>query len=236
MFKSSLHFYFEFHHSLAISFESFSVEEKLHWTFKLYDKDGSGEFDPEEMEDIFCKLCKIAEGVEVDQKRKEKLDEERALRQKYMERDRQMRDQKKKDEMSMFGGSAKEVTVFSERKKSVAMRKVAASVKFKKGATRKESRQDKKREEKKEEEVEPREPVDEGKVRVIQQVMAELNDRQKESRMHTAKQRARQLFDALDDDGNGFLTEEEFVQGCLSDKVFVKVLEDFSGEFIWGTG
>ena len=36
----------------------FKVEEKLHWTFKLYDKDGSGEIDPDEMEDIFRKLCK----------------------------------------------------------------------------------------------------------------------------------------------------------------------------------
>jgi len=34
------------------------VEEKLKWAFKLYDKDGSGEIDREEMEDIFIKLCK----------------------------------------------------------------------------------------------------------------------------------------------------------------------------------
>ena len=27
--------------------------------FKLYDKDGNGEIDPEEMEDIFTKLCKV---------------------------------------------------------------------------------------------------------------------------------------------------------------------------------
>ena len=30
-----------------------SVQDKLRWTFKLYDKDGSGEIDPEEMEDVF---------------------------------------------------------------------------------------------------------------------------------------------------------------------------------------
>ena len=35
-----------------------SVEDKLHWTFKLYDQDGSGEIDPDEMELIFTKLCK----------------------------------------------------------------------------------------------------------------------------------------------------------------------------------
>ena len=41
----------------------------LRWTFKLYDKDGSGEIDPDEMEDIFRKLCKIAAGIESDQNR-----------------------------------------------------------------------------------------------------------------------------------------------------------------------
>ena len=39
----------------------------VRWTFKLYDKDGSGEIDPDEMEDIFRKLCKIAAGIESDQ-------------------------------------------------------------------------------------------------------------------------------------------------------------------------
>ena len=38
---------------------TFTVDEKLHWAFKLYDKDGSGEIDPEEMEEIFTKLCSL---------------------------------------------------------------------------------------------------------------------------------------------------------------------------------
>ena len=45
--------------------------------------------------------------------------------------------------------------------------------------------------------------------------------------------RAKELFDALDDDGNGFLTEEEFVEGCLTDEAFVKLLSDFNGDFIF---
>ena len=32
------------------------VEDKLHWTFRLYDQDGSGEIDPDEMELIFTKF------------------------------------------------------------------------------------------------------------------------------------------------------------------------------------
>ena len=41
------------------------VEDKLHWTFRLYDQDGSGEIDPDEMELIFTKFCKICESTEV---------------------------------------------------------------------------------------------------------------------------------------------------------------------------
>ena len=47
---------------LCSSFTSWTVcpclvDEKLKWMFKLYDKDGNGEIDMEEMEDIFTKLC-----------------------------------------------------------------------------------------------------------------------------------------------------------------------------------
>ena len=50
------------------------LHPKHRWTFKLYDKDGSGEIDPDEMEDIFKKLCKIAAGIESDQNKiKEKV-------------------------------------------------------------------------------------------------------------------------------------------------------------------
>ncbi|XP_023343792.1 neuronal calcium sensor 2 [Eurytemora carolleeae] len=45
-----------------------SAEEKLHWAFRLYDQDRSGDIDEEEMVDMFTKLCRIVE--------KEQLDEE----------------------------------------------------------------------------------------------------------------------------------------------------------------
>ena len=40
----------------------FVVEEKLKWAFKLYDVDGSGEIDEDEMQEIFEKLCRISIG------------------------------------------------------------------------------------------------------------------------------------------------------------------------------
>ena len=55
----------------------FSVDEKLAWLFKLYDKDSHGEIVQEEMEDIFLKLCRIVEKTEVDHfKKHAKLAEE----------------------------------------------------------------------------------------------------------------------------------------------------------------
>ena len=48
--------------------------------------------------------------------------------------------------------------------------------------------------------------------------------------------RARELFDALDANGDGVVTEDEFVEGCMSDEAFVKVLEEFTGEMLWGKG
>ena len=44
-----------------------AVDDKLHWTFKLYDVDGNGEIDIFEMEKMFVSLCSIVESSENDQ-------------------------------------------------------------------------------------------------------------------------------------------------------------------------
>ena len=46
--------------------------------------------------------------------------------------------------------------------------------------------------------------------------------------------RADELFDALDEDGSGGIDEEEFIAGCMMDELFVKLLEEFTGDDIWG--
>ena len=52
------------------------MHEKLHWAFKLYDKDGNGEIDPEEMQEIFTKLCSLVTAEKrMEEKAKEKEEE-----------------------------------------------------------------------------------------------------------------------------------------------------------------
>ena len=58
-----------------------SAEEKLQWLFKLYDKDMNGEIVPDELEDIFIKMCKIVEKTELDHiKKHAKIAEEERKR------------------------------------------------------------------------------------------------------------------------------------------------------------
>ena len=84
--------------------------------------------------------------------------------------------------------------------------------------------------EKKEEEN----PEDNEKVAIMSMIADELSDPARDCRKFDPSKRARELFNALDEDGNGSLTEDEFVTGCMSDEAFVQVLTDFSGDFIWG--
>jgi hypothetical protein len=48
-------------------------------------------------------------------------------------------------------------------------------------------------------------------------------------------ERALDIFCSLDVDNNGVVTEEEFVEGCLTDPNFLAVLQTFNCDFIWNT-
>ena len=77
-------------------------------------------------------------------------------------------------------------------------------------------------------------PDSNDKVQIFSLIADELSDPARDCRKFDPSKRARELFNALDDDGNGFLTEDEFVTGCMSDEAFCKVLDEFSSDFIFG--
>merc|ERR1712037_1033953 len=201
-----------------------SVEQKLHWTFKLYDKDGSGEIDPEEMEEIFTKLCKIAQGVEDDQK--EIQDKEKEKERELEEKKKEKEEEKEVELMRrkrLFGYS--EPVYYSKKMtrlvdKELRVKKALQAMKERKETATTPA-------------VEETEDLE--KKKVLATILKELRDPDRNMHNFDPGKRARELFEALDDDGNGTLDEEEFVQGCLSDEAFVKLLEDFNGDLIWGS-
>ena len=47
--------------------------------------------------------------------------------------------------------------------------------------------------------------------------------------------RAKEIFNALDLNNDGAITEDEFVAGCKSDSCFMKVIDEMSLDFLWST-
>ena len=47
--------------------------------------------------------------------------------------------------------------------------------------------------------------------------------------------RAKEIFNALDLNNDGAITEDEFVTGCKSDSCFMKVIDEMSLDFLWST-
>ena len=47
--------------------------------------------------------------------------------------------------------------------------------------------------------------------------------------------RAKEIFNALDLNNDGAITEDEFVTGCKSDSCFMKVIDEMSSDFLWST-
>ena len=68
---------------------------------------------------------------------------------------------------------------------------------------------------------------------VMDTIIAELKDPNRDCNNFDPGKRARELFEALDEDGSGTLTEDEFVDGCMTDEAFIQLLKDFNGDFIW---
>ena len=65
-------------------------------------------------------------------------------------------------------------------------------------------------------------------------MVRELSDPVRDYKKFDYKKRAHELFNALDEDGSGGITESEYVKGCKSDQYFVKLLTELSQDFIWG--
>jgi hypothetical protein len=42
------------------------------------------------------------------------------------------------------------------------------------------------------------------------------------------------MIEHIDDNGDGYLTRDEFVEGCLEDEEFMSIVGLFDGRMVWG--
>ena len=184
------------------------------------------------MEDVFKKLCKIAAGIESDQNKIEAKEREveRMREIKELEK-RELAKDKERDE-AMRG--IKKPNIYSRKMSRVVEVKSAVSA-FKKKSGDGSRRRMSLPEITKIDEVEEETEEECEKKAIMDTIIAELKDPNRDFNNFDPGKRARELFDALDEDGSGTLTEDEFIDGCMTDEAFVQLLKDFNGDFIWNS-
>ena len=174
------------------------------------------------MEQIFTKLCTIAECSEKDQSRKSRRAAQQARIKAKKEKEKQDALEIKRF-LQKQGNEKNKVKVFSQNFKRVVKDK---------DMPKSETKLIKKKNPK-EKEKEESEDLKE-KISNISTIAEELSNPSRDCRKFDPNKRALEIFAALDSDSNGFISETEFIKGCTSDEIFVKLLMEFSGDFIWG--
>ena len=187
-------------------------------------KDGNGEITQEEMEDVFLKMCKIVEKTEVDHMKKhQKLaEEERKKRAIALEKQRERELRKAREEL--YEGKNKVNLMYSEKRKRLE----AIKNKPTKPPTKK------KKVKVNNVPMEENDGSDDEKVLLVKAIAEEASQPQRDCKKFDPVKRAKEIFNALDANSDGSVTETEFINGCLSDEVFVKVMDDLCMDFLWG--
>ena len=206
----------------------FSAEEKLQWLFKLYDKDSNGEIVQEEMEDIFIKMCKIVEKTELDHYKKHAKIAEEERKRKAIALEKQREKEMKKAREDMYEEKNKIAVMYSERKKRLenSKQRKKTPIKRKKKTILTTMTFDIPEEDSEH---------DKARVKMLKSVADDLCQPQRDCKKFDPVKRAKEIFNALDANGDGSVTEEEFVSGCKSDASFMKVMDELSVDFLWSS-
>ena len=201
--------------------------------FTLYCTDGNGEIDREEMEDIFSKLCSLVQTEKRLETREREREAERRnlllatkikiqkeetsnfklLSTKLVNRNRRNACNKKKkspDKIHMKKSKSDSTNVCLTVKEDDSASVVGSDCSARSG----------------------RLSMDSG---VSLDTAWESKDPDRDCTNFDPIERARDLFAALDVDGDGVVTETEFITGCLKDEAFILMLENFSSDNIWGS-
>ena len=198
----------------------------------MYDVDGNGEIDIFEMEKMFVILCSIVECSEKDQLKRNKLARQRLEKETKLKREREelkaiLYKQK------MLEESKYKVNILSTNFKNKINRQSFTSEPGKSTLDTRRIKSAKSRNDRRRNGKDYSEETKQ-KVSMVKEMASDLADPSRDCKKFNHKKRAQELFIALDDDGNGGITEKEFISGCKTDEAFVKLLTELSPEFIWG--
>ena len=210
----------------------------MHWAFKLYDKDGNGEIDREEMEEIFSKLCSL---VQCEKTVEDRAREREADRKKLL---LATKIQIQAEETSQFKLLSKKLVNRSSRMESSMKKKAPDKKKLRKSKSESSSvclsvQED---DSWSTDSSEIHHSARSGRLSMDSGVSmdgpalglaSESKDPDRDCTNFDPIERARDLFSALDVDGDGVVTETEFISGCLKDEAFILMLERFGSEDIW---
>ena len=189
-------------------------------------------------------MCRITEKTEIDHIKKHAkiAEEERKKQAQALEKQREKEMKKMKEDM--YEDKNKVAVMYSERKKRLqsAGKKKKKSVKKKPTAIVivTETEMD-------EEEIQR----DKEKMKKLKSVVDELSQPHRcckarlqenfitqftffrDCKRFDPVKRAKEIFNALDANNDGTITEDEFVSGCKSDAFFMKVIDEMSLDFLW---
>ena len=172
---------------------------------------------------MFVKMCKIVEKTEVDHMKKHKKMEEEERRQKALALERKREREMRKAREELYEGKNRVSTMYSEKKKRLE------AIKNKPAKT-----QRRKKKAKVIVTVEDDDESEDEKYKMVKTIVDEASHPSRDCKKFDPVKRAKEIFNALDANNDGVVTETEFINGCLSDEIFVKVMDDLCLDFLWG--
>ena len=176
------------------------------------------------MEDVFVKMCKIVEKTEVDHMKKHKKMEEEERRQKALALERKREREMRKAREELYEGKNRVNTMYSEKKKRLeAIKNKPVKTKRKKKKPKAVATVGSEEDDSEDE-----------KYKLVKAIVDEASQPSRDCKKFDPVKRAKEIFNALDANNDGVVTETEFINGCLSDEVFVKVMDDLCLDFLWG--
>ena len=226
------------------AYSSGTPREKLHWAFRLYDSDGSETIEEEELEDVFVHLCKIAQNIETAQynarnpqpKKPPTPPPEPEPEPEVEEKGKKV----KKNAMNvkkLANQAALEVNVKTmSNKLTTKQNKTKAKADKVKAAKGKAAKEKAAKEKARLEAEAAAEKARLEAEKAALEAEQESDDSEDDEPKFDPKENARATFRYMDVNSDGQLSEDEFVEGCLGDPMFLMMLETFNCDFLWGDG